>query len=147
MAQSPFFRVRVGTVAGGWTDLPIGAYIEGFRHQKKKNIRQFPLGHGGVNVADRKYMPAVLEVIVEILETAGSDNAANAFETVLSNLESNEGNEIQVYDEENSVAAYEWTYDEVNDYETTVVTYTKGKKLICRFYLDLLTVPYFTGAI
>ena len=146
MAISPFFRIRVWT-GSAWTDLPIGAYIEGFRHMKKKNIRQFALGHGGVNVADRKYMPVVLEVVVEILEPAGSNNAADAFEAVLSDLEDNEGNEIQLYDEENGIVAYEWTYDEVNDFEVTLVTYTKGKKLTCRFYLDLLTVPYFTGAV
>ena len=146
MAQSPFFRVRVGTI-GTWTDLPIGAYIEGFRHQRKKNIRQFPLGHGGVNVADRKYMPTVLEVVVEIFEPAGMNNAALALKTVLSDLEDDEGNNIQLYDEENGTAAWSWQYDEVNDYETTLVTYTKGKKLTTRFYLDLLDVPYFSGAV
>ncbi len=146
MATSPFFTVRVGA-GSPYTDLPIGTYIEGFRHQRKKDIRQIVLGHGGVNVADRKYMPAVLEVVVEIVETAGMNNAAVEFKAVLSDLENNEGEEIQVYDEEHGVVAWQWTYDEVNDYEVDIVTYTKGKKLACRFYLDLLWKPYFSGAV
>jgi len=146
MATSPFFTVRVGS-GSPWTELPIGTYVEGFRHQKKKNIRQFPLGHGGVNVADRKYMPGVLEVVVEIFETAGMNTAATEFKTVLSNLEDNEGNLLQVWDEEIGAVAWQWTYDEVNDYEVDMVTYTKGKKLTCRFYLDLLAAPYFSGAV
>lgn len=145
MATSHHFTVQVGS-APTWVDLPIGTFIEGFRQAKKKEIRQIPIARGGINVADRKWAPAVLEVIVEIFED-DMTTAENTLQTTIANVETYEGSEIVIYDEEVGVVAYQWTYDELNEIEVIQAAYAKGHMITARLYLDLLTEPYLAGTL
>jgi hypothetical protein len=143
MATSDHFTIQVGEI-GAWVDLPIGSYIEGFRQARKKEIRMIPLAHGGINVADRKWAPTVLEVIVELFEDT-MRVAEDNLQTIITNIEANEGKRIQIYDEETSAAAYVWDYDELNEIEVAHVAYAKGHRINARFFLDLLVKPYLAG--
>jgi hypothetical protein len=145
MSTSKFHTIRVGET-GSWYELPVGAFIENWRQQKKKNIKMSPLSHGGINTADRKYKPQVLIVACELFEntTAALKTAVVA---LVAAVEGKEGLTLEVYDEEAAASADEWVFDELNDIEIVWTSYSKRKVAVVRLELDCLSAPYLVGTV
>lgn len=143
MATGPFHTIRIGTT-GAWHDLPVGSFIENWRQTRKKNIHMIPKAHGGINTADRKFQPQVLVVGVELYDTSTS-GLHGQIEDLLTLVAGHEGDQLQVYDEQEEEVADEWDYDELNDSEVVWTSYSKRKVATVYLYLDCLMKPWLIG--
>lgn len=141
MASSPFYTIYVGSGGSHWHQMPIGAYVPAFKPKRRTNLVDVPLMPGAINIADRKYRPLTVPLVIEFHEDT-SRALSLAIAAVIDILEDHEGEYIRAEDEETGGAEiFMVMYDELNEPDIAYRTYTKLKVATVAFPLLCTTDP------